>query len=63
MKVYKNSVSREIPDSKWAEYQAAGWTNSQRDAIEAEEVIKLKPPVKSKGTGKQTLDNAINTGE
>lgn len=63
MKVYKDGILRDIPEGKLTEYQAAGWTSSQYVAMEAEEVIKLKPPVKSKGTAKQSLDNAINKGE
>lgn len=61
MKVYKQNIAREINPSRLKEYLTAGWTSTPD--VKAEEVIKLKPPVKSKGTGKEPLDNAINTGE
>ena len=46
--VYKNGISRSIQDHDLQTYQDAGWTTSQEQA--GEEVIRLKPPVKSKAT-------------
>ena len=59
MKVYKNGLERDIKDAALQDYQAAGWTTSQ--FVEQEKAV--KPTVKSKGTVKETLDDAINTGE
>ena len=46
--VYKNGISRSIQDKDLKTYEDAGWTTSQEQA--REEVIRLKPPVKSKAT-------------
>ena len=46
--VYKNGITRTIQSKDLNEYQDAGWTTSQEQA--REEVIRLKPPVKSKAT-------------
>ena len=46
--VYKNGITRIIQPRDLKQYQDAGWTTSQEQA--REEVIRLKPPVKSKAT-------------
>ena len=46
--VYKNNIRRQIKSSDLNQYKDAGWTTSQEQA--REEVIRLKPPVKSKAT-------------
>ena len=58
--VYKNGVSRSIADAKLDEYLSAGWNQSAE--VKDEEVLVLRPPVKSKGTVKLSLDNA-NKGD
>ena len=57
MKVYKQNISRDILDSRWPEYQAAGWSATQEQA--GEEIIRLKPPVKTEAT-EIALDSATN---
>lgn len=57
--VYKNSVCRQIPEGKLNEYLSAGWSQQEN---KDEERLVLRPPVKSKGTVKLSLDNA-NKGE
>ena len=58
--VYKQGISRSIPDGRVEEYLTAGWKLSAE--VQDEEVLVLRPPVKSKGTAKLSLDNA-NKGD
>jgi len=46
--VFKNGISRSIQDKDLQTYQDAGWSTSKEQV--REEVIRLKPPVKSKAT-------------
>jgi hypothetical protein len=48
IQVYKNDVMRSIVQKDLGTYQDAGWSTSQEQA--GEEIIRLKPPVKSKAT-------------
>lgn len=57
--VYKNGICRQIPEGRLDEYLQAGW---QQESNKDEECLVLRPPVKSKGTVKLSLDNA-NKGE
>lgn len=68
MIVYKDSHVREISDSRWAEYSAAGWTKqvskpARSKVVEAEEVINLKPPALVKAADEKADDDAIKQGE
>ena len=68
MIVYKQSHTRDIPTSRWAEYSAAGWTKQaprpvQSRVVEAEEVINLKPPALVKAADEKADDDAIKQGE
>jgi hypothetical protein len=58
MKIYKQNISRDIKDSRWPEYEAAGWSASQEQA--GEEIIRLKPPVKPKATETALEEANIN---
>lgn len=57
MKVTKEGIVRDIKDSRWPEYKAAGWTAANEQA--GEELIRLKPPVKPKATV-TALEEATN---
>ena len=68
MIVYKQSHSRDIPSSRWAEYSAAGWTQKaakpvEPKVVEVEEVINLKPPALVKAAVQKADDDAIKQGE
>jgi hypothetical protein len=56
--VFKNGISRSIQDKDLQTYQDAGWSTSQEQA--REEVIRLKPPVKSKATVTAVEEANIN---
>lgn len=58
--VYKDGISRSVSNARLKEYLDAGWKLSADSADE--EVLVLRPPVKSKGTVKLSLDNA-NKGD
>jgi hypothetical protein len=58
IQVYKNGVMRSISQKDLASYQDAGWSTSQEQA--GEEVIRLKPPVKSKATVRALEEANIN---
>ena len=58
MKVTKDNLSRDISDSRWPEYEAAGWKSAANEQA-GEEIIRLKPPVKTKAT-EIALDSATN---
>lgn len=58
--VYKDGISRSVLDTRLQDYLDAGWKLSADSADE--EVLVLRPPVKSKGTVKLSLDNA-NKGD
>ena len=71
--MYKKGMTRQCQDYEVELLESAGW--SQKDAkpakekkveeavVSIDETITLKPPAKSKGAAKETLDNAINKGE
>lgn len=60
MKVTIDNIVRDIKDSRWPEYQAAGWKVVADTKEQAgEEIIRLKPPVKTKAT-ETALDIATN---
>jgi len=56
--VFKNGISRSIQDKDLQTYQDAGWSTSKEQA--REEVIRLKPPVKSKATVTAVEEANIN---
>lgn len=58
--VYKDGIQRQITNSQLESYLSAGW--SQSADSKDEETLVLRPPVKSKGTVKLSLDNA-NKGD
>ena len=49
MKVTKEGIERDIKDSRWPEYQAAGWKPVAQEQA-GEDIVRLKPPVKPKAT-------------
>jgi hypothetical protein len=61
MKITKDTLTRDIKDSRWPEYQAAGWKSAAVEQA-GEEIICLKPPVKPKAT-EIVLDLANNNLE
>ncbi len=61
IQVYKNGVMRSINPKDQTQYQDAGWSTSQEQA--GEEVIRLKPPVKSKATVTAVEEANINKGD
>ena len=49
--VYKNEITRSIQDKELETYKSAGWSENGPAKEQArEEVIRLKPTVKSKAT-------------
>lgn len=50
MKVTKDNIVRDIRDSRWPEYQAAGWQPADATEQAGEDIVRLKPPVKPKAT-------------
>lgn len=58
MKVTKEGIVRDIKDSRWPEYEAAGWTPVAQEQA-GEELIRLKPPVTPKATV-TALEEATN---
>jgi hypothetical protein len=56
--VFKNGISRSIQDKDLQTYQDAGWSTSKEQV--REEVIRLKPPVKSKATVTAVEEANIN---
>lgn len=64
--MYKNGMSRPAQPNDIERFTSAGWTmTTQPDLFEnkaEDEVIRLKPPVKTKATVK-TLDEANNKGD
>jgi hypothetical protein len=56
--VFKNGITRSIQDKDLQTYQDAGWTTSKEQV--REEVIRLKPPVKSKATVTAVEEANIN---
>jgi hypothetical protein len=63
MKVYKPNLERYIGDDQLQEYLAAGWTQNQAAAVEAEEKISLKPPAKVKAATNAEDITIENKGE
>jgi hypothetical protein len=65
--MYKHDMERLVHPDMIEQLKAAGWrtakTVEKERVVQVEEQIVLKPPVKSKGTVKQTLDNANQQGE
>jgi len=64
--MYKHEMERSAHPDMVEQLKAAGWRTSKavvENVVQVEEQIVLKPPVKSKGTVKQTLDNANQQGE
>ena len=59
MKVTKEGIVRDIRDSRWPEYQAAGWKPVSSTEPAGEDIVRLKPPVKPKATV-TALDEATN---
>jgi hypothetical protein len=57
----KNDQTRWCQDYEQALLESAGWRCA--DVKELAEVVRLKPPVKSKGTVKLSLDNANQQGD
>jgi hypothetical protein len=59
--VFKNGITRSIQDKDLEQYKDAGWATSKEQA--GEEVIRLKPPVKSKATVTAVEEANINKGD
>lgn len=60
----KKGMTRWCQDYEKELLESAGWIIAeQTDIKELAEVVKLKPPVKSKGTVKLSLDNANQQGD
>ena len=63
MKLYKDGLERDVIRSKIAEYKRAGWSEQPAGEVKAvEDVVRLKPPVKTKATVK-VLDEATDKGD
>ena len=56
--IFKNGITRSIQDKDLKTYEDAGWSTSHEQA--GEEVIRLKPPVKSKATVRALEEANIN---
>ena len=59
MKITINGIERDIKDSRWPEYEAAGWKPVAQEQA-GEEIIRLKPPVKPKATETALEEANIN---
>lgn len=59
MKVTKQGIERDIKDSRWPEYESAGWKPVDSKEQAGEEIIRLKPPVTPKAT-ETALEEATN---
>jgi hypothetical protein len=57
----KHQMQRWCQDYEQELLESAGWHRA--DVKELAEVVRLKPPVKSKGTVKLSLDNANQQGD
>lgn len=58
----KQSMTRWCQDSEVELLESAGWKVLQKETRVQEQAV-LKPPAKSKGADKQSLDNAIEQGD
>lgn len=58
----KKGMTRWCQDYEQELLESAGWARSD-SIVKVKDVINLKPAVKTKGTVKLTLDDAINTGD
>ena len=58
----KKGQTRWCQDYEQELLESAGWTR-EGSIKTVEETISLKPPAKSKGAAKQTLDNANQQGD
>lgn len=65
IKMTKHQMTRWCQPSEVELLQSAGWSQADLPArlVKVEELVVLKPPVKSKGTAKQSLDNANQQGD
>lgn len=65
IKMTKHQMERWCQESEVELLQSAGWKLASKPAkiVKVEEQLVLKPPVKSKGTAKETLDNANQQGD
>jgi hypothetical protein len=59
--VFKNAITRSIQDKDLEQYKDAGWSTSKEQV--REEVIRLRPPVKSKATVTAVEEANINTNQ
>ena len=61
IKMKKHQMERWCQESEVELLKSAGWTpadNKPAKSVTVEEPLVLKPPAKSKGAAKETLDNA-----
>lgn len=58
----KRGQTRWCQDHEQQLLESAGWRR-EGSTIKAEETITLRPPAKSKGAAKETLDNANQQGD
>lgn len=63
MKYTKDGVVADIAPDKVAKYQNAGWTPVVENVKAVDEVIRLKPPVKTKATVKVLDEATDNKGD
>ena len=56
MKLSNNGEIIEVPENQAGKYLRRGWTEIKEQA--GEEIIRLKPPVKSKATAQRALEEA-----
>ena len=65
MIVYKDGVEKIIREDRLQSHLDAGWSESKQAKEEqvGEEVIRLKPPVKTKATVKTLEEANINKGD
>ena len=69
IKMIKHQMERWCQDYEQELLENAGWKKADNEPAKSEKIVKvaeplvLKPPVKSKGTAKETLDNANQQGD
>jgi hypothetical protein len=63
IKMIKGNQERFCQESEQELLESAGWTKSDGSIKTVEEQLVLKPPAKSKGAAKETLDNANQQGD
>lgn len=58
LKMTKHAMTRWCQESELDQFKAAGWQPADQPKEAGEEVIRLRPPVKSRATEKKALEEA-----